>query len=127
MLKLLCVCFHCFPGKPFSLCLHLLNHACWDIFPACTWNYFFSCLDSYNFLTNRLEGVSGKADDGQCYQEGNYKPVGQIAWALLLGLALPVHHTIVQVEEEGQKIECRRAFGKMVEASPLRSWERKNS
>lgn len=77
-------------------------------------------------FSNRLGGVSGKVD-GQCSQEGNYKPVGQITWALFLGLALPVHHTVVQVEEEGQNIDCRRAFEKMVEALPLRSREQKNS
>lgn len=116
----LCVCFYCpwktflpvpSPAKPFRLG-HLPS--------LYTWNYSFSCLDFYNFLTNWLEGVSGK-------MMVICKPAGQITRVLLLGLALSVCHIIMQVEEEGQNKDYRRAFGKMIKALPLRSWEQKNS
>lgn len=116
----LCVCFHC-PWKTFLPVPSPAKPCRLEHFPSLdTWNYFFSCLDFYNFLTNRLEGVSGKMMVIR-------KPAGQITRVLLLGLALSVRHIITQGEEEGQNKDYRRAFGKMVKTLPLRSWEQKNS
>lgn len=107
----LCVCLHCFLGKSLSLCLPLPDHACWDIFPP-----FTSRIASFlawilnRFLTNWLEGASGKAV-ANATREVVYKPEDPMTLVLLLGSVLVLRRQKRRDRIESVKGSLGKWFG----------------